>query len=192
MADTLTIERAAVESSTLAGIGYDERRRILSVGFKSGAIFHYANVDVGTWERFRDAASKGSFYAHHIKGRYPAQKMTGPCPKCGDQGVIGLRCTDCGTAEYQAQALPPAAVLRPTRVIVGADGVACSHERAQRLGIEHDVVFVRDDGWTLGAPLKWMDVARHMWRAHWTQQWVKNVATGQWTLRWPLPGDGNG
>jgi hypothetical protein len=97
------IARVPVDSSNLASIGYDETRHVLAVGFKSGAIFHYRGVESGLWERFHMAPSKGSFFAHHVKGRYQGEKMTGPCPDCGDQGVVGTTCTDCGCSQYQKE-----------------------------------------------------------------------------------------
>jgi hypothetical protein len=99
------VSRTSCESSNLASYGYDESRRVLAVEFKSsGHILHYRNVDLGTWERMLDAESKGSFYAKHVKGRFPADPMTGKCPKCGDEpGAIGTICTDCGCSEYFAQ-----------------------------------------------------------------------------------------
>jgi hypothetical protein len=97
------ITRAPVESSNIHSIGYDETRRVLAVGFNSGAIFHYSHVDKGTWERFVTAPSKGSFFYRHVKGRFSAEKMTGPCPMCGDQGVVGMTCTDCGTDTYRKE-----------------------------------------------------------------------------------------
>lgn len=97
------IERQPVDSSNLATAGYDADRRTLAIGFKSGAIFHYSNVEPGLWERFQAAPSKGSFFYHHVRKRYVGEKMTGPCPDCGDTGVIGNTCTDCGCNTYQKE-----------------------------------------------------------------------------------------
>jgi hypothetical protein len=90
-----------VQSTNLQAIGYDDAARILALEFKSGAVFHYTNVPVGLWERLRDAPSPGTFFYHHIKGKFDAVKMTGPCECCGAQGPINTRCTDCGCGEYQ-------------------------------------------------------------------------------------------
>ena len=93
-----------VDSSNIAAIGYHEPDQTLAVAFKSGAIFHYRNVDVGLYERFLEADSLGSFFYYHIKGRYPADKMTGKCPECGDgPGPIGERCDSCGCNTYHAE-----------------------------------------------------------------------------------------
>jgi hypothetical protein len=98
----IRIPREAVDSSSIAALGYDVKRQIVAVEFKSGAIFHYAGVDQDAMLAFYTAPSKGKHYAAHIRGKFTGQKMTGPCPKCGDaEGWIGDRCEDCGCAEYQ-------------------------------------------------------------------------------------------
>jgi len=90
-----------VESSNLRARGYSEGQRILAVEFKSGAVFHFSDVPIGMWERFRDAPSAGSFFAHHIRGQFPSVKMTGQCSSCGSkEGPLGTRCTDCGCGVY--------------------------------------------------------------------------------------------
>lgn len=89
-----------IASSNLAAVGYNEAKRILAIEFKSGAIYHYAGVPEEVAGEFAVAESRGKFYAAHIKGKYQGQKMTGPCPNCGDSGWIGETCQDCGTAEY--------------------------------------------------------------------------------------------
>lgn len=103
------IERDAVESTNLASIGYDARRQILAIEFKSGIVFHYGSVPSWTVGTLLEAPSRGAFYAKEIRGKYPAQRMTGPCGKCGDEGPIGVTCTDCGTAAYQEKPRPPIA-----------------------------------------------------------------------------------
>jgi hypothetical protein len=56
----------------------------------------------------------------------------------------------------------------PTRVIVSREGWATTPDRALReFGIVADVVFVRHDGWTLGAPRRWEEVARDLWAGSW-------------------------
>jgi hypothetical protein len=92
----------AVTSSNLAAIGYDPQKKILAVQFRSGAIFHYAGVSLETATAFYAAESKGKHFAHAIRGLYQGEKMTGPCPKCGDTGWVGDRCEDCGCAAYVA------------------------------------------------------------------------------------------
>ena len=56
------------------------------------------------WEAFQEAPSKGSFYAHEIKGQFTAEKVTGTCSSCSDVGMLGQMCEDCGTATYAQKA----------------------------------------------------------------------------------------
>lgn len=57
-----------------------------------------------------------------------------------------------------------------TRVVIGERGTAVTPDRARELGIPIDVILVREDGWTLGAPKHLADVARRMFRADWIIQ----------------------
>jgi KTSC domain len=104
MADgPLRIGLEAIESSSLAALGYDEQRQIVAVKFKSGAIFNYGSFPPDQMLAFYAAPSRGKWFAEHIKGKYPGLKMTGDCPACGAKnGWIGDRCEDCGCADYEA------------------------------------------------------------------------------------------
>lgn len=57
----------------------------------------------------------------------------------------------------------------PTRVIVDRDGYAVSPNQAVKgYGMENiSVVFVRDDGWSLGAPPVFESIAFEMWQSNW-------------------------
>lgn len=101
-----TIPQEPVTSSNISARGYDLERNVLAITFKSGDVWHYGSVPAQLAEDFFSAASAGRFYVANIKGKFPAEKMTGPCPKCGDTGVIGIRCTDCGCADYEKEQRP--------------------------------------------------------------------------------------
>ena len=91
-----------VESSNLHSIGYDPARKIAAVRFRSGAIYHYANVDQETMTQFYTAPSRGNFFARQIKGKFPGMKVTGTCRNCGSQhGYLGTVCEECGTSVYE-------------------------------------------------------------------------------------------
>lgn len=89
-----------IVSSNLAAVGYHPEKQILAVQFKDGTIFHYANVPIEDAQAFYGSESRGRYYAQNIRGKLTGQRMTGPCPKCGDEGWIGEKCHDCGTAHY--------------------------------------------------------------------------------------------
>jgi len=56
----------------------------------------------------------------------------------------------------------------PTRVVVSADGEAVPTPRArQQYGATPDVIFIRKDGWSLGAPKSLAHVAEKMWDDEW-------------------------
>lgn len=56
----------------------------------------------------------------------------------------------------------------PTRVTIDRDYHAVPTDEALReFGIVPDVVFVRYDGWSLGAPSHLADIARNTWPGQW-------------------------
>lgn len=57
----------------------------------------------------------------------------------------------------------------PTRVIVDDQGTAMSPVRAKYLGryVAVDVIFIRNDGWSLGASTDLAEVAERLWPEHW-------------------------
>jgi hypothetical protein len=56
----------------------------------------------------------------------------------------------------------------PDRVVISGAGEAVGSKRArEQYGISAEIVFIRDDGWSLGAPLYFKDVAESLWADHW-------------------------
>ena len=56
----------------------------------------------------------------------------------------------------------------PTRVVINSDGEAISPLQAkEKYEIEPDIVFVRNDGWSLGAPTRFKHVAEGMYPDDW-------------------------
>ena len=55
----------------------------------------------------------------------------------------------------------------PTRVVINADGEAVPPKRAKSMGIVPDVILIRDDGWSLGAPPQFAAVAQSLWADKW-------------------------
>lgn len=65
------------------------------------------------------------------------------------------------------------------RVVIKADGTAVNPVKAKReYQIEPGVIFVRNDGWTLGAPAHLENVAFNMWRDEWTRKY--RFTHGRW------------
>jgi len=63
-----------VESSNISALGYDEKTGELHVKFNSGTQYAYAGVPLDTYEELIQAESIGSFFYHHIKGKYGGRK----------------------------------------------------------------------------------------------------------------------
>lgn len=56
----------------------------------------------------------------------------------------------------------------PNRVLINHHGEAWNAERAHRAGIPIDVIFLREDGWALGAPKHLAQHAYQCWPDEWT------------------------
>jgi sulfur carrier protein ThiS len=195
-----------IASSNLAAVGYNGAKKLLAVQFKhSGQIFHYAGVSSEMWAEFAGSESLGRYYAQNVRGKLQGERMTGPCAKCGAEGWIGETCHDCGTAEHVAAArasengrdhatardaaaeVLERAHMTPTRVVINSNGEAVPAKRASELQIPIEVIYVRDDGWSLGAPLRLLEDAYRLWPDHWVEQWAKHEGTGKWerVFHWP-------
>jgi len=61
----------AVESSTIASVGYDFAQELLHLEFCSRAIYHYFGVPAAVHAALLTAPSKGSFFNRAIRGRFP-------------------------------------------------------------------------------------------------------------------------
>lgn len=57
----------------------------------------------------------------------------------------------------------------PRRVLIDKEGLSVSPERALRLQNQRrvDIIFIRKDGWTLGAISELADYAEQLWPTHW-------------------------
>ena len=62
---------ATVDSSTLATVAYDETRGLLRLGFCSGAVYEYRGVPAVLHQALLDAPSKGRYFNHAIRERFP-------------------------------------------------------------------------------------------------------------------------
>ena len=64
-----------VESSNLAGVGYDPSTTTLYVAFHSGGFYAYYNVPERVFRELLDAPSKGQYHARNIKNVYRYQRL---------------------------------------------------------------------------------------------------------------------
>jgi hypothetical protein len=65
----------AVESTTLATVGYDENLQRLQLEFCSRAVYLYFGVPAAVYEALLDAPSKGRYFNETIRGRYPYRQI---------------------------------------------------------------------------------------------------------------------
>lgn len=71
----------------------------------------------------------------------------------------------------------------PSRVLIDAEGLAVSSERARRdYGVKPDVIFIRNDGWSLGAPASLEVAASQLWPDAWVGIMRRPNATA---VPWP-------
>jgi hypothetical protein len=64
-----------VSSTAIDRIAYEANGRMLFVTFKDGDLYAYDDVSEGLYRAFLDAESKGAFFAHEIRDRYPYQRI---------------------------------------------------------------------------------------------------------------------
>jgi KTSC domain len=60
-----------VRSSSLALLSYDRRQAILQVEFRDGTAYQYAGVPLRTYHSLLKADSKGAYFNHYIRSRFP-------------------------------------------------------------------------------------------------------------------------
>lgn len=63
-----------VESSNLEHIAYDSDEN-LTVTFKHGAVWRYANVPLHLARELLEAESKGRLFSDRIKGQYEGERL---------------------------------------------------------------------------------------------------------------------
>lgn len=69
--------------------------------------------------------------------------------------------------ETIAKSMTNVILYGPTRVLCNRKGYATTPDRAAAGGVEAEVIFIRHDGWSLGAPLSLIKQARRMWEPDW-------------------------
>ena len=65
----------AVESSTIASVGYDLTQGLLQLEFCSRAVYHYYGVPARVYEALLEAPSKGSYFNRAIRGSFPYRRL---------------------------------------------------------------------------------------------------------------------
>lgn len=65
------MQRAFVESTTLRSAGHDPDSAVLELQFRNRAVYQYLHVPQGVYRDLMAAPSKGGYFNHHIRGKYP-------------------------------------------------------------------------------------------------------------------------
>ncbi len=69
------VHRRPIESSVLAEVGYDQKRRLLEVKLVSGAIYQYLDVPAREFMALLAAESRGRYYNTIIKPNYAYRRL---------------------------------------------------------------------------------------------------------------------
>jgi hypothetical protein len=68
----------AVESNTLATVGYDTALELLRLEFRTQAVYHYFDVPAEIHEELMNATSKGTYFNRFIRGHFPYSLISNP------------------------------------------------------------------------------------------------------------------
>ena len=72
------IQRAPVESSGLAAVGYSKKLHALEIEFHDGLIYRYLEVPLPMYRELMAADSKAHFYNSNIRGKYRCLRVRPP------------------------------------------------------------------------------------------------------------------
>lgn len=65
----------SVSSSNVHSIGYNSEKCLLTVRFLNGTQYQFEGVPESVYREFMGASSAGSYFAKHIRGRFPVAKV---------------------------------------------------------------------------------------------------------------------
>jgi hypothetical protein len=69
------VRRTAVDSRSIAAVGYDDATNVLDVEFTTGYVYRYFGVPRSTVEAVLGAESVGRAFNVLIRGRYPFERL---------------------------------------------------------------------------------------------------------------------
>ena len=72
----------------------------------------------------------------------------------------------------------------PDRVVINMEGEATTPRRAfEEHHLSPDIIYVRNDGWSLGTPAEFDEVAKRMWEKEWIAVMWRDKPNGGWQWR---------
>lgn len=106
--------------------GYDEKRAVLTVVFRDGTFYNYYDVDVATWQQFKQVQSKGRFIASNLDYQPRGTANMGKAPVHAREQLYrvartGQLVNDGQTGGQMDRSLPPR--LNPTKSRGPANGM---------------------------------------------------------------------
>jgi len=93
------IKLMPVTSTAAEEFGYDAETQRFGVKMKGGRIYYYASVAVREAMAMEAAESIGRAL-NALRKEHSGMRVSGPCPKCGAEGLGGHTCAECGCAEH--------------------------------------------------------------------------------------------
>ena len=69
------MQRTELDSTSLKGAAYCVQGALLELEFRRGAIYRFGGVPEATYQELLRAESKGLYFNHHIRNRFPYTKM---------------------------------------------------------------------------------------------------------------------
>lgn len=83
---------AAVESTSIATVAYDQARELLQLEFCSRAIYQYVGVPAAVHAALLSAPSKGRYFNQTIRGRFPYRLVTPFNSNAPEVGIPARHC----------------------------------------------------------------------------------------------------
>ena len=71
---------STVGSTTLSRVAFDEHAQILWLEFRNGAVYRYSYVPATVHRQLIEAPSKGTYFNHNIRGKFPYQRQRNDHP----------------------------------------------------------------------------------------------------------------
>jgi hypothetical protein len=78
------MNRIAVESTTLATVGYEDALSVLELEFRSGVRYQYFGVPAALHQGLLGAPSKGIYFNQFIRGNFPYRLILGADARRGE------------------------------------------------------------------------------------------------------------
>lgn len=69
------MQRVAVDSTSVASVGYDEHRHVLEIEYRGGRVYRYRAVPAAVHRLLLQAQSIGEFVNRIVKPKFDAERV---------------------------------------------------------------------------------------------------------------------